>query len=142
MVIFTKIIISMMKTFTLLRQRIFIFIFISCISVPLLSQEVVVRSFEELPNDLTARTQEKMDVNGNACAVVKVDIPLEDVLFKGWVVETVSTPGEYLVYMPSGSTKLTLQHKSLTPFVYEFEKPLESKYTYRLILEIKKGSVI
>jgi hypothetical protein len=100
------------------------------------AQEVEVKSFEYIQTDLTARTQEKLDANGNACAVVKVDIPLEDVVFKGWVIETVSTPGEYLVYMPEGSTKITMQHKTLTPFTYEFDKPLIGKNTYRLVVLI------
>ena len=106
--------------------------------ITLYSQELKVKSFEETPNDLTARTQEKLDVNGNACAVVKVAIPLEDVFFKGWVIETISTPGEYIVYMPAGASKITIQHKSIVPFLYNFDVPIESKHTYKLVLEIKK----
>lgn len=110
------------------------------LSMTLNSQEIKVKSFEETPNDLIARTQEKLDANGNACAVVRVGIPLEDVVFKGWVIETISTPGEYIVYMPAGASKITIQHKSIVPFVYNFETPIESKHTYKLIIEIKKDS--
>ena len=107
-----------------------------------IGQEVVVKSFENLQTDLTARTQQKLDANGNPCAVVKVDIPLEDVVFKGWVVESVSTPGEYLVYMPEGATKITLQHNSFTPYTYEFDKPLDGKQTYRLVATINRDGKI
>ncbi len=113
-------------------RKLFIAFLFAC-GTKSVAQEVVVKSFDYLQTDLTARTQEKLDANGNSCAVVKVDIPLEDVVFKGWVVETISTPGEYLVYMPEGATKITMQHKTLTPFTYEFEKPLTGKNTYRLV---------
>ena len=66
-------------------------------TVPAISQEIAVKSFAELPQDLAARTQEKQDANGNACALVKVVMPIQDVTFEGWVVEQQYTPGEYWV---------------------------------------------
>ena len=63
-------------------------------------------------------------------------------MFKGWVVESVSTPGEYLVYMPEGATKITLQHNSITPYTYEFDKPLDGKQTYRLVAMINRDGKI
>jgi hypothetical protein len=118
-------------------RKLFVAFLFVC-AVKSVAQEVVVKSFDCLQTDLTARTQERLDANGNPCAVVKVDIPLEDVVFKGWVVETVSTPGEYLIYMPEGTSKITIQHKNLTPFTYEFGKSLEAKQTYRLVLTVNK----
>ena len=43
------------------------------LSLDAIGQEVIVKSFENLQTDLTARTQERLDANGNPCAVVKVD---------------------------------------------------------------------
>lgn len=117
-----------------MKQLLVSFLLLTCAKS--VAQEVVVKSFEYLQTDLTARTKEKLDANGNSCALVKVGIPLEDVLFKGWVVETVSTPGEYLVYMPEGATKITMQHKSFTPYTYVFDKPLVGKQTYRMLCAI------
>ena len=42
------------------------------LSLNVFPQELKVKIFEETPNDLTARTQEKLDVNGNACAIVNI----------------------------------------------------------------------
>lgn len=101
-------------------MRIFVIIvYILLYPITLFSQELKVQSFEETPNDLTARTQEKLDVNGNASAVVKVGIPLENVVFKACMIGTISIPGEYIVYMPAGASKITVQHKESKVLVYE-----------------------
>lgn len=107
-------------------------------TVPAISQEIAVKSFAELPQDLAARTQEKQDANGNACALVKVVMPIQDVTFEGWVVEQQYTPGEYWVYMPEGTSKVKIKHKDLTPLVYEFSEKLVGKTTYQLVLEVNE----
>lgn len=108
-------------------------------TTPAMGQEIAVTSFAELPQDLAARTQEKQDANGNACALVKVVLPLKDATFEGWVVEQQYTPGEYWVYMPEGATKVTVKHAEMPPTVYEFPDKLVGKTTYKLTLEVHEN---
>lgn len=107
-------------------------------TAPAIGQEIAVKSFAELPQDLAARTQEKQDANGNACALVKVVMPVQDVTFEGWVVDQQYTPGEYWVYMPEGTSKVKIKHKDLMPLTYEFSEKLMSKTTYQLVLEVNE----
>lgn len=57
------------------RKILFLAVFL-CHALIVFPQDLKVRCVEETPNDLTARTQEKLDVKGNASAVIKVGIPL------------------------------------------------------------------
>ena len=77
-----------------------------CLSTIGLAQEMTVMSFNSLPQDLSARTHSRTDLNGDACALIKVQIPeLNNVIFEGSIVDTEYTPGEYLVYVPKGTKK-------------------------------------
>ena len=100
-------------------------------------QKLSVESFEYLPKDLTARTSPRNDRNGTPCAVIRVGIALQGVVFDG---NTIGAPvyntGEYLVYMPEGSKQLTIRHDSYLPLTVVFADygidKVESSSTYRL----------
>ena len=109
------------------------------------AQKMTVESFELLPKDLTARTSPRNDLNGKPCAVIRVGIALQGVVFDG---NTIGNPvyntGEYLVYMPEGSRQITLRHDSYVPLTvvfadYEIEK-VRSLSTYRLTVLTSGGS--
>ena len=101
------------------------------------AQEMSVKSFEYLPKDLTARTSARNDRNGIPCAVIRVGIALQGVVFDG---NTIGAPvyntGEYLVYMPGGSRQITIRHDSYLPLTVVFADygidKVESSNTYRL----------
>ena len=100
-------------------------------------QKMSVESFEYLPKDLTARTSARNDRNGTPCAVIRVGIALQGVVFDG---NTIGAPvyntGEYLVYMPGGSRQITIRHDSYLPLTVVFADygidKVESSNTYRL----------
>ena len=100
-------------------------------------QKLSVESFEYLPKDLTARTSARNDRNGIPCAVIRVGIALQGVVFDG---NTIGAPvyntGEYLVYMPGGSRQITIRHDSYLPLTVVFADygidKVESSNTYRL----------
>ena len=100
-------------------------------------QKMSVESFEYLPKDLTARTSPRNDRNGTPCAVIRVGIALQGVVFDG---NTIGAPvyntGEYLVYMPGGSRQITIRHDSYLPLTVVFADygidKVESSNTYRL----------
>jgi hypothetical protein len=55
-------------------------------------------------NDLSASTYERKDLNGQACALVKVQLAAYGAKFEGNVIgEVAYKTGEYWVYMTEGS---------------------------------------
>ena len=100
-------------------------------------QKLSVESFEYLPKDLTARTSPRNDRNGTPCAVIRVGIALQGVVFDGNTIgKPVFNTGEYLVYMPNGSRQITIRHNSYVPLTVVFADygidKVASSNTYRL----------
>ena len=101
------------------------------------AQKMTVESFEYLPKDLTARTSPRNDRNGTPCAVIRVGIALQGVVFDG---NTIGLPvyntGEYLVYMPEGSRQIIIRHDNYVPLTVVFADygidKVASSNTYRL----------
>lgn len=102
-------------------------------------QELTVKRMEVAPMDLSASTQPRNDLNGNPCALVKVQLAVEGVKFEGNVIGDVAfKDGEYWVYMSQGSYMLNIKHKSFVPLFVNFRdydiKKVEGKVTYVLTL--------
>ena len=106
------------------------------------AQEMKVLSFNSRPQDLFARTQQRTDLNGDPCALIKVQIPrLTDVIFEGSVVDAIYTPGEYLVYVPAGTKRIKVKHKDFLPLEYEFPEKIEGNVTYEMVIQLPQTSV-
>ena len=95
------------------------------------------QSLEYLPKDLTARTSPRNDRNGTPCAVIRVGIALQGVVFDGNTIgKPVYNTGEYLVYMPEGSRQITIRHDNYVPLTVVFSDygidKVASSNTYRL----------
>ena len=104
-----------------------------------MAQEMEVKKFQETMSDLSARTNPRQDLNGDECALIKVQIASADVTFSGSVMGDVKFKGnEYWVYMPAGSKRLKVVHPSYLPLEITFEDydvpTLKSKNTYVLTL--------
>ena len=101
------------------------------------AQKLTTEFFEYIPNDLIARTEPRTDLNGRPCAVIRVGIVLQGVVFDG---NTIGSPkyntGEYLVYITNGSRQLTIRHDSFLPLTVTFAdygiERVESGNVYRL----------
>ena len=103
----------------------------------IMAQEMSVKSFEYLPMDLIARTHPREDLNGKPCAVIRVGIALQGVVFEGNLIgKPVYNTGEYLVYITNGSRQLTIRHNNYLPLTIRFAdygiEKVESSNTYRL----------
>ncbi len=103
------------------------------------AQTLKVESFAMKPNDLTARTQARQDINGVDCALVKVQLAASGATFDGNVVGDVKyNTSEYWVYMAQGSKRLSIRLEGYLPLEVNFEdyevKPLESKTVYILVV--------
>ena len=102
-------------------------------------QEISVISFEQNMSDISARTNRRDDINGQPCALIKVQFPNQDAIFLGSIVGT--TPfktNEYWVYMPQHSTQLEIRTPRTKPLIIDFNQytnvSVESNGTYELCL--------
>lgn len=108
------------------------------------AQEMRVGAMEQLPLDVSASRHVRTDLNGAACALVKVSLP-EGAVFEGNVIGPVEyRTGEYWVYMIPGSRQLMVKHPSAKPLYVVFAdygvEPLLSKGTYRLDVNMPAAS--
>ena len=98
--------------------------------------------FEQLTFDLTASTSSCVDTKGNACALIKAYIPsIKEAIFEGNVVKQEYNQGEYSVYVEAGTPTINVTHPSFGKLVIstsEWGVKLESKITYRLVLQNKE----
>ena len=108
-------------------------------------QEMSVKSFYLAENDLTANIPGTMvhDQNGNVCALIKVETPLDGFSFDVGVLgvsEVKREGGEIWVYVPYGIRRITLSHPQFG-VVRDFQIPcaIESGRTY--IMKIVAGTV-
>ena len=126
-----------------MKQYLLLLFFIMCIDI-VHAQELNVKSFVVKTNDITARTQPRQDINGNDCALIKVQLAASGAEFGGNVVGNVSyNKSEYLVYMSEGSKRLSVKLEGYLPLEASFEdygiKALEGKTTY--VITISGASV-
>ena len=127
-----------------MRNKFLIILFIISI-VNVHAQKLNVESFVAKTNDITARTQPRQDINGNDCALVKVQLAAPNAAFEGNVIGNVAyNTSEYLVYMAQGSKKLTVKLEGCLPLEVSFPelgiKSLETKLVYLLTITSNKHS--
>ena len=104
------------------------------------AQSLSVKKMEYAVNDLSARTQKRLDKNGDECALVKLRLVLSGAKFEGQVIEVKEQTSEYWIYMAQGSKKLTIIVSGYLPLEVVFEdyeiNRLEKLNTYILTVEI------
>ena len=93
-----------------------ILILITClISLISQAQELIIKGMK-VTNDLSASQYRRMDLAGEACALVKVQLTAKEVGFEGNVIQPVEYKGgEYWVYMTKGSHELRIKHLAASP---------------------------
>ena len=106
---------------------------------PLFAQQLSVKSFKKLPNDLDARVNVPMkDQNGDVCAIIKVVTTQTGFSFDSGqigIIKTVQQPAEIWVYVPFGAKRLTISHPHLG-ILRDYQIPLavEKATVYELVL--------
>ena len=102
----------------------------------------VVRSFEMDPLELRAKTNPVYDNNGVPAAMVKISVAVADsVNFNGNIVGTPEhNPGEWIVFMPAGSSWIDISVDGYETLHYRFpqDKPLVSARGYELQLGVRR----
>lgn len=120
----------------------FLIIIVFVLSLRVSSQELVAKSFRLNIDDLSARTEKRLDANGNLCALIKVEVvPVCE--FGGNIIGSVEKRlGTYWVYVcaqnPS-TNKVLVSSKNFQPIAVEFSKfgitSIEGGATYILRIE-------
>ncbi|MBQ7269535.1 MAG: SUMF1/EgtB/PvdO family nonheme iron enzyme [Bacteroidales bacterium] len=104
------------------------------------AQELTVKDFHADPLDASASIHEVKDLNGEACALLKLGLVLMDVNFEGDIVKTEYKDGEWWLYMLNGATWLNVKSRKYLPLRYEFPK-LEKRVTYIMQVEVPRTEV-
>lgn len=107
-------------------------------------QEMVVKSFEAKPMDLSAATKPVDDANGQKCALIKVQCALPDLRFSGNVVGSPSLKnGEYWVYVSPGASQLDISSNNVSNSLHVgFQEyiggTVSASTSYHLLIDIPK----
>lgn len=118
-------------------KKLLVLLFI-CVSISAFSQKKLeVVSFNMSTSDISARTNQREDTNGEACALIKVQLPIPHAIFEGNVIGRVEhKTNEYWVYMPQNSIHLDIKLEGYSTKSLDFKDcgvpKLESKATYEL----------
>ena len=105
------------------------------------AQEATVKRVGLDVMDLSGKKYERLDLNGEPCALVKVEVLANDVTFSGNVREPVEhRAGEYWVYMTRGTKMLRINSGSFLPLMIRFTdygiNGLEPNLTYVVTLSL------
>lgn len=103
-----------------------------------------VASFKPLGNDVTAFISPVRDLNGEACALIKVVAPREFAFSTPLgIVRREDRTGEIWLYVPKGTKTITIKHPLWGVLRdYRFGIKLESHNTYELRLDLPKQQAI
>ena len=103
------------------------------------AQELKVSAFQRMDRDLLARTQERLDLNDEPCAIVRVSVAnAKNYTFEGNVIgDVIYKPGEAIVYMAQGSRNITIKSDEFGSLKYEFTQKLEKQVVYKLALQLE-----
>lgn len=105
-----------------MKIRIFIILFLLIIPFFSKGQEYSVESFEILPNDLTARTDPRIDSNGRKCGVIKIYVKDEITEVCGSAVGHIVDKGfEKRVYVSHDIKQIELYFKEHMPLRVAFD---------------------
>lgn len=128
-----------------MKQRIFIGAVLMLLNISaVVAQKLTVESFALAAADLSAATEQRLDLNEQPCALVKVQLAVRGAIFDGNCIgKTPFKAGEYWVYMTQGSQRLKVMHPNFLPLSVEFDDygvpSLEGKHTYVLTLLLPEG---
>lgn len=113
------------------------------------AQEIKVVSIKLMQSDLTARTDPRMSADGQACALIRIVVPMvKNIQFSNTLMigDQEYIPGEYKVWVYPGTKKLKFRHENYPSGEIVFADylkdedgnpiPIEGKSVYRIELDV------
>lgn len=118
--------------YTVLKSRLLAMVIAAMTIVAAKAQEFKVASVKIMKNDVSAFISPVRDLNGQACALIKVEAPADFVFSTPLgIVKRQDEVGEILLYVPNGTKMITIKHPEWGVMRnYRFEQPLESHMCY------------
>lgn len=112
-----------------------------------MAQKAVVERMEQIPFDLSGKKFQRLDLNGEPCALVKVEAIADGLEFSGNVLPPVEhKTGEYWVYLTKGSKMLRIKSPDFLPLMLNFSDygitALEPAVTYVLTLSLPTAETV
>ena len=100
------------------------------------SQNMSVSGFRCLENDISARSAGVTDINGELCALIRVNTPERGFEFTGCNIEkTEQKNGEIWLFVSTGVKFITIRHRDFGSIMnYPFPESIKSGYCYELKL--------
>ncbi len=100
------------------------------------SQNMNVAGFRCLENDISARSANVTDINGELCALIRVNTPERGFEFTGCNIEkTEQKTGEIWLFVSPGVKFITIKHRDFGSIInYPFSESIKSGYCYELKL--------
>jgi len=104
----------------------------------LFAQQITVKSFDIMTNDLEARTNPVEDQNGDKCAIIKIETTITGFNFDGdmlGIKKIKEDIGEIWIYVPPKSKSLTIKHAKygiLRSYAYPLKIEPETVYIMKL----------
>lgn len=111
------------------------------------AQNIFVKSFKLLPHDQTARVHHPVkDQNGEKCALIKIVTTHKGFVWEGGtlgITDVENKTGEYWVYVPRGSKKITIKHDHLGILRdYQYPQVIKKAMVYEMALTTDKVKTI
>jgi len=130
-----------------MKFKFIVFVILNVISTYLYSQNISVKSFRMLQNDMDARINKpKEDQNGEKCAIIKVVTTEQGFVWEGdalGIVKTDFKTSEYWLYVPHGAKRLTIKHSQLGMLRdYIYPVPIKEATVYEMVLTTAKVTTI
>ena len=121
-------------------KKLLILFFLTLICGVASSQNISVSSFRCIENDITARTEKVTDQNGELCALIILNTPIQGFEFGGCSIETTKQKtGEIWLFVSPGVKFITIKHRDLGSLRnYPFPMSIKSGTTYEMVLKTAK----
>lgn len=126
-----------------MRNKILFFLLLLWFWVPASHvQAMEVITLKATPEDLSASISPVYDLNGKACALMKIVLPIDNAIFEGNVMGNVGyVNNEYWVYLTEGTRFLKIKTPRSGSLTIDFSSygihGLVSKQTYELSISVK-----
>lgn len=123
------------KLGVMMRKSLFLICFV-LLGFLAFSQNMSIESFRCLDNDLSARVAKLKDINGELCALIRLNTPERGFEFSGCNVEkTEQKTGEIWIFVSPGVKFITIKHRDFGAIInYPFPESIKSGYAYEMKL--------
>ena len=118
--------------------------FINLSFTSLLAQDFKVKEFSYRPNDLLARTHERLDLNDVPCAVIRFVAPdIMSYTFDGNIVGGIEySPGEAVIYLTESTRSLVIKNNKFGVLRYTFPMAINRQCVYELQMDVPNRVIV